>query len=165
MVLLGVVVVLVGLGVLVVEAHVTTAGVLGVPGTLATAAGVGMILAGSGAALWVTIPVAALLAIAGLLTLWVVAGKVVVAGNQELQTGPSALIGTRAVVSSWSGREGQVSAAGTLWSAEPAFGWEDPMPAVGDTVVIAEIDGLTLAVRRPRVWEVKPVWKPSSLSL
>lgn len=165
MVLLGVVVVLVGAALLVVEAHLTTAGVLGTAGTVGSATGVGLILAGSGAALWVTIPVAALLAIAGLLTMLIVAREVVVAGSQEIQAGPDALIGSKAVVRSWSGREGQVTAAGALWHAEPAYGWEDPMPAPGDTVVVSDFEGLTMSVRRPHPWEVAPIWKPSSLSL
>lgn len=165
MVLLGVVAVLIGVAVLVVEAHINTAGVLGVPGTLATATGVGLLLAATGAPLWVTIPAAALLALAGLVTLLVIAREVIVASNQEIRTGPDALIGTKAVVRSWSGREGQVDAAGALWHAELAYGWEDPMPSPGDTVVVAELDGLSVSVRRPHAWEVRPIWKPSSLSL
>jgi Membrane-bound serine protease (ClpP class) len=165
MVLLGVLLVLVGIAVLVLEAHLTTAGVLGVAGTLSTATGVGLILASTGAPLWVTIPIAALMAIAGMVTLMVIAREVIVAGSQEIQTGPEALIGQKAVVSSWSGREGHVTVAGVLWHAEPAYGWEDPLPAPGDTVVVSELDGLSVSVRRPHAWEVKPVWKPSSLSL
>lgn len=165
MVLLGVVLVLVGIAVLIIEAHLTTGGVLGVAGTLSTATGVGLILAATGAPLWVTIPIAALLGITGLVGLLVVAREVIVASNQEIQTGPDALIGSKAVVSSWSGREGQVTVAGALWRAEPAFGWEDPLPARGDTVVVSELDGLSVSVRRPHAWEVKPIWKPSSLSL
>jgi len=165
MVLLGVIAVLVGVAVLVVEAHITTAGVLGVAGTLATATGVGMILGGAGAAWWVTVPVAAFLAIAGLVTMLIIAREVIVARHQEIRSGPDALVGSKAVVRSWSEREGQVSVAGALWHAELAYGWEDPMPAPGDTVVVAELDGLSVAVRRPHAWEVRPIWKPSSLSL
>lgn len=165
MVLLGVVLVLVGLGVLVLEAHLTTAGVLGIAGTASTATGVGLILAATGAPLWVTIPIAALLAVAGLVVLLMVAREVIVAGSQEIRTGPGALIGRKAVVSSWTGREGRVTIDGALWSAEPAYGWEDPLPEPGDTVVITELDGLFVSVRRPHAWEVKPIWKPSSLSL
>ncbi|HWC23801.1 MAG TPA: NfeD family protein [Flexivirga sp.] len=165
MLLLGVLLVLAGVTVVVVEAHVTTAGVLGVAGTLSTASGVGLILAATGAALWVTIPIATLLAIAGLVTMLMIAREVIVAGSQEIRTGPDALVGRKARVTSWSGREGRVTVDGALWHAEPAFGWEDPLPVPGDTVVVTELDGLSLSVRRPHAWEVKPVWKPSSLSL
>lgn len=165
MVLLGVVLVLVGIAVLVIEAHLATAGVLGVAGTLSAATGVGLILAATGARLWVTIPVAVLLAVAGLVVLLMVAREVIVASHQEIRTGPDALIGQKAVVSSWTGREGQVTVAGALWRAEPAYGWEDPLPKPGETVVVSELDGLSVSVRRPHAWEVKPVWKPSSLSL
>lgn len=165
MLLLGVLLVLIGVAVVVVEAHVTTAGVLGVAGTLSTATGVGMILAAAGTPWWLTIPIATLLAIAGLVALLIIAREVVVARRQEICTGPDALVGRKAQVTSWSGREGQVSVDGALWRAEPAYGWEDPMPSPGDTVVVTELEGLSLSVRRPHAWEVKPVWKPSSLSL
>lgn len=165
MVLIGVAGVLAGLILLVVEAHVTTAGVLGVAGVCATAGGIGLILGASGAPLWVTIPVAVLLAIAGLIAMLVIAREVFVAGKRELQTGPSALIGRKAVVGSWSGDEGQVSVDGALWRAELAYGWQDPLPAPGDKVIVAELDGLSVTVRRPTAWEVLPAWKPSSLSL
>jgi len=165
MVLLGVVLVLVGLAVLVVEAHLNTAGVLGAVGVLGTAAGVGTILAGSGAALWVTIPVAAVLALAGLVVMLMVVREVFVAGSQEIRSGPEALIGAKGVVQSWSGRDGHVLLEGALWHAEPAFGWEDPLPVAGDKVVVTELDGLSVLVRRPHAWEVIPPWKPSSLSL
>lgn len=165
MLLLGVIAVLVGVAVLVVEAHISTAGVLGVPGTLATATGVGLILAAAGTPWWLTLPIAALLALAGLVTMLIIAREVIVAGHQEIRTGPSAMIGRKAVVSSWSGREGQVAVDGALWRAELVYGWEDPLPAPGDKVVVTELDGLSLTVRRPHAWEVLPVWKPSSLSL
>jgi len=165
MLVLGVLAIALGVGVLVVEAHVSTAGVLGIPGTLSVAAGVGLILAGSGAPWWLTIPVAALLAIGGLVAMLVIAREVVVASTQEIRSGPDALVGEKGVIQSWSGREGQVSVAGALWHAELAYGWEDPMPAPGQTVVVSEIDGLSIAVRRPNPWEVRPIWKPSSLSL
>jgi len=165
MVLLGVVVVLAGLAVLVIEAHLNTAGVLGAVGVLGTAAGVGTILAGSGAALWVTVPVAAVLALAGLVVMLMVVREVFVAGNQQIRSGPDALIGAKGVVQSWTDREGMVLVEGALWHAEPAFGWEDPLPNPGDKVIVAELDGLSILVRRPHAWEVIPVWKPSSLSL
>jgi len=162
---LGAVLVLAGLAVLVIEAHVSTAGVLGVAGVLAAAAGVGLIIAGFGAALVVAVPVAVVAACAGMVAIAVVAQKVIAARNQLVRVGPSALIGVTATVRTWSESEGQVAADGTLWRARVSWGWEDPPPVPGETVVVNELDGLTVSVRRPHPWEVAPVWVPSSLSL
>ena len=167
MVVLGAVMILVGLGVLVLEAHLATAGVLAVGGVMVSAAGVGVVIAGSGVSLFVAVPVAVVLSLIGLVVVMMVAREVLVARRQEIRTGPSALVGTAAKVRSWDVEqdEGQVAADGTLWRAVPAYGWEDPRPVPGQVVVIDELDGLTLSIRRPHAWEVTPVWTPSSLSL
>ena len=146
-VVLGAVVVLVGIAVVVIEAHATTGGVLAVAGVMAGAAGVGLILAGSGAALVVTIPVAVLLAVLGVLGIMSIARKVVVARNQALRTGPTALVGTVASVRTWSQEEGQVTADGTLWRAVLSRDWQDTRPVPGETVVVDTLDGLTMSVR------------------
>lgn len=159
------IVVLLGLGALVIEAQVSAAGVLGALGVTGVAAGVGAILAGSGIALLITIPIAVVLAGVGLVTMALVAGEVVLARRQPLRSGPEALVGQRAMIHRWNAEDGLVAADGTLWRARLAFGWDDPPPTVGQTVVIHGLDGLTLSVRRPTPWEVQPVWKPSSLSL
>lgn len=146
-VVLGAFVVLVGLAVLVIEAHVTTAGVLAVAGVMAMAAGVGLIIAGSGAPLMLTIPVAVVLAVLGVLGIMLISRKVVVARNQALRTGPTALVGTVATVRTWSRHEGQVTADGTLWHAVLSCDWQDTRPVPGETVVVDTLDGLTLSVR------------------
>lgn len=165
MLALGTVLLLVGLSVLVLEAHVSTAGLLGGAGVMAAAAGMGLIIAALGATLVVAVPVSVVAAGAGLTALTVTAHKVLLARQQDVRTGPSCLIGATATVRTWSDTEGQVIADGTLWSARASWGWEDPPPAPGDTVVINELVGLTVSIRRPHPWEVPPVWVPSSLSL
>jgi membrane-bound ClpP family serine protease len=162
---LGVIVVLAGLAVLVVEAHVSTAGVLGLAGMMAVAAGIGLIIASSGAGLLLAVPVSIVLAITGAVATAIMARKILVARREALRTGPSSLIGTTATVRTWSGDEGQVATDGTLWRARMSYGWEHPLPVPGQMVIVAELDGLTLSVRRPHAWEVVPVWVPSSLSL
>lgn len=146
-VVLGAVVVLVGLAVVVIEAHVTTGGVLAVAGVMAAAAGVGLIMAGSGAALVLTLPVAILLAVAGVLGTLVMGHKVIVARRQVLRTGPTVLIGTEATVRTWGQEEGQVAADGTLWRAVLSGDWQDTRPLPGETVVVDTLDGLTMSVR------------------
>lgn len=164
MVVVGAIVVLIGLAVLVVEAHSPTGGVAGIGGVLAAAAGVGLVLAGSGVTLFVTVPVSVLLALAGLIATLMIVGEVAVARRRPLQAGPDTLAGTTATIRSWSGDSGQVAADGTLWSARLSFGWEDPAPRVGEVVVIDRLDGLNVTIRRPTPWEVTPRWKPSSPS-
>lgn len=162
---LGAVLIAVGVAVVVVEAHASTGGVLGLAGVLAAVAGIGLALAGAGIALVVAVPVVVVLALAGVLATLMMAHKVVVAGRQAVRTGPSALIGRAALVRTWQGDTGQVVADGALWGARRAFGWSGPDPVPGQTVMVSELDGLTLAVRKPFVWEeMLLVWKPSSLS-
>lgn len=165
MVTLGVVAFLVGLAVLVFEAHVPTAGILGLAGVMASAAGVGMVLTGVGASLFLAVPVAAALALGGgAATLWM-AREVLLAHRRIVSTGPRALIGTPATVRTWGEGQGQVAAEGTLWHARMSYWCEGPEPAPGETVIVDELDGLTLSVHRPDPWEVSPTWKPSSPSL
>lgn len=164
MVELGVVIALVGLALLVIEAHVTTAGVLGVVGVLGIAGGLGMVLAGSGVSLFVTIPVAVVLALIGVVAIAMVAGEVLLARRQPVRTGPQALIGEVATVQTWDGIEGQVVVDGALWRARTAYGWQDPPPGLGESVIVADLDGLSIAVRRPNAWEVARAWTRSSLS-
>ncbi len=147
LVVLGAVLVLAGLAVVVIEAHVTTGGVLAVAGVMAIAAGAGLIMAGSGAALVLTIPVAALLAALGVTGIILTARKVLSAGSQQLRTGPTALVGTVATVRTWSQLEGQVTAEGTLWRAVLSRDWQDKRPVPGETVVVDTLDGLTMSVR------------------
>lgn len=164
MVMLGAILIIAGLAVLVIEAHASTAGLLGGVGVLTAAAGLGVILAGSGVTLFVTIPVSVVLALAGVAAMAMVAGEVVLARRRPVSTGPEAMEGKVATVQTWSGDRGQVAADGTLWSAQLAYGWEDPEPKIGETVIISDLDGLSVTIRRPTPWEVTPRWKPSWLS-
>lgn len=163
-VVLGAVLVAVGMAVVVAEAHASTGGVLGLVGVLVGVLGIGLTMAGAGITLLVAVPVAALLALAGAAAALAVANEVRTARRQQVRTGPEALIGRPAVVRTWSYREGQVAAEGSLWQARLAYGWRDPRPVPGETVVIAELDGLTFSVRRPYPSEELSVWTPSSLS-
>lgn len=162
---LGAVLVLVGLVVLVIEAHVSTAGILGLAGAMSTVAGIGLMLAGSGVGLVIAIPVVVVLAVVAVGATLVIASKIRVARSEMVRTGPESLIGVLATVRTWSGDEGQVAADGTLWSARRSLLWNDPPPTPGERVIISELAGLTVSVRRPYPWEVAPVWTPSSLSL
>jgi membrane-bound serine protease (ClpP class) len=164
-VVLGALLMAAGLAVVVAEAHASTGGLLGVVGLLAAAVGIALTMAGSGISLLVAVPVAAALALTGAGATLLVAREVMKARRQAVRTGPTALIGRPATVRTWSYREGQVAAEGSLWQARLAYGWTDPRPVPGETVVISELDGLTVSIRRPHPSEELPVWSPSSQSL
>lgn len=163
-VVLGAVLIAVGLAVVVAEAHASTGGILGLGGVLAAVAGIGLTLAGAGVALVVAIPIAVVLALLGAAGSLVLGRQVLAARRQQVRTGPETLVGRPATVRTWSYAEGMVAADGTLWRAQLAYGWQEPRPRPGETVVIAELEGLTVSVRRPHAGE-ELVWTSSSLSL
>ncbi|HET8594712.1 MAG TPA: NfeD family protein [Intrasporangium sp.] len=165
MVVLGAVLMAAGMAVVVAEAHASTGGVLGLVGLMVGVVGVALVMAGAGVALVVAVPVAAALAVTGAGATLLVAREVRAARRQELRTGPETLVGRPATVRSWSYRTGQVAAEGSLWQARLAYGWTEPRPRPGEPVVISELDGLTVSIRRPLPGEEVPPWRPSSLSL
>lgn len=157
MLILGAVILIVGLVLLVVEGHVSSAGVVGGFGVVGVATGVGLLIRGAGGRAWVAIPAGIAVSVLGVVVLVLGARKVNVALRSRVRSGPDALIGTQATVCSWAGQQGQVSAAGALWSARLESGWgvEDVHPAAGETVVIEHLHGLTLSVRPRQTWELE----------
>ena len=141
---------------LVAEAHLASYGLLGVAGVLAL--GAGGLLAISDAGGSVVLGVAIFLPIAvGLVALMVVAGRKSLAlRRRRPRSGAQALIGRVGVVRHVPEPVGDVMVEGELWRARNS--WADGEPALreGEHVVIEEVHGLTLAVRRAEEWEVLP---------
>jgi membrane-bound ClpP family serine protease len=152
MVEIGVVLVLVGAALLVAEAH-APAGILGVAGGAALAAGAAMALAGVGGG--PAVVVAAVLAAAAVTALWlaVATRKALAAGAQRAGTGREALSGRIGVVRNWGTRGGQVFVDGALWRARRSWADDNAELGEGDPVVVERVSGLTLAVRRAEEWE------------
>jgi membrane-bound serine protease (ClpP class) len=141
---------------LVAEAHVASYGVLGVAGVLALVGGIvaGVSAAGGSVAVAVAfaIPVA-LVAVAWL----VVAGRKALAVRRRRPKGGAAgLIGCVGVIRRAPSPLGDVLVEGELWRARTS--WADGEPALreGEHVVVEQVHGLTLAVRRAEEWEVLP---------
>ncbi|WP_345345745.1 NfeD family protein [Rhodococcus olei] len=154
---IGVVAVLLGLVLILVEAHAPTAGVLSGLSALLIAAGVAALFVSGGVAQVVAIPVAIGLAGVGLVGAAAVGRTVATARRTPIRSGPQGLVGHAATVSSWDGDSGSVQADGGLWRARLAFGCpESPPPRSGDAVVVEAVHGLTLDVRRREPWEVLP---------
>jgi membrane-bound serine protease (ClpP class) len=154
---LGVLALAVGLALLIAEAHVSSAGVLAGLGALAASIGLALLIVASGAGLLVAVPLAVAGAGAAIAAALVAVPRVRAARRAPVQAGPQRLPGSAAKVHSWHGQEGQVEADGGLWRARLAYpGADQDAPAPGEVVIVQEIRGLTLAVRRREPWEVEP---------
>lgn len=154
---IGVVAVVLGLILILVEAHAPTAGVLSGLSALLIAAGVAMLFIADGVAEVVAVPVAIGMAGIGLVGAAAVGRTALSARRAPVRSGPQGLVGHEATVSNWDGALGQVRADGGLWKARIEFGYpQSPPPAAGESVVVESIHGLTLNVRRREPWEVLP---------
>ena len=139
---------------LVAEAHLASYGLLGVAGVLAL--GAGGLLAISEAGGSVALGLAIFLPIAvGLVALMVVAGRKSLAlRRRRPRSGAEALVGRVGVVRHVPAPVGDVLVEGELWRARNS--WADDELREGEHVVIEEVHGLTLGVRRAEEWEVLP---------
>jgi len=151
---LGIVLLIVGAVLAVVEAHLPTGGAIGVPAIAALVAGAALTLTGLGGGAALAVPAAAGAGAAAAGYLLLATRKVAVARRALVRGGSEALVGSAAVVRGWQGASGQVFANGALWRARLGWSHEDGPPQPGDYVVIERVDGLTLSVRKAEEWEV-----------
>jgi membrane-bound ClpP family serine protease len=152
MVAIGVTLVLVGVLLLVAEAHVP-AGFLGVLGGVSLAGGATLAIAGAGGGLGLVL--AALFAAGAVAGLWMVLAtrKALATRALRASSGREALSGRMGVVRNWTGGGGQVLVDGALWRARPSWPEADEELREGDPVVVERVSELTLAVRRAEDWE------------
>jgi membrane-bound ClpP family serine protease len=148
----GVALLLFGAALLVAEAHVP-AGVLGGLGALALSGGAALAIAGAGGGL--AIVLSAVLAAGAVAGLWlaVATRKALATRKLRASSGREALSGRLGVVRSWSNGGGQVFVDGALWGARRSWADDEDELGVGDPVVVEQVSGLTLAVRRAEEWE------------
>ena len=147
---------IVGLALLVAEAHLPTFGIVGAAGVAALAAGIVLALVGAGGslalALGVTLP---LVAGAGALG-FVAIRQARAAARRRARCGSEGLVGRLGVVRRPLDPQGQIMVDGELWRARRSWAEEDrPAPAEGEPVVVDDVHGLTLTVRRAELWEVE----------
>lgn len=154
---LGLVLLIVGALVSVVEAHYPTHGVAGGVGVAVMA--VGAVLAISGLGAGVIIGLLGGLALAGVggtaVGLTVKRGAEV--RRRRVRGGAEGLIGQIGVVRSWDGSTGSISLQGAVWQARRSPAVDDeqqPELAGGDRVVVERLTGLTLSVRPAEEWEL-----------
>jgi membrane-bound serine protease (ClpP class) len=135
----GLALVLLGLALLVIDAHVTSHGALTVSGLVALSIGLVTLFHNAPSPYHTSVPlvVAITLAIGGF---WAFAvSKAIAVRRRPAVVGPSQLVGMQGTV-----REGgQVFVRGELWRARS----QEPLH-LGDRVQVDELDGLTLSVHR-----------------
>lgn len=151
---LGFVLLLIGVILVVAEAHMPGL-VLGSAGGVALIAGSIIVIGALGGAALVAVPIGVVLgAVVGggmLLTV----RRVVGAQVPRARAGAEALCGRVGVVRGWSESAGHVFIDGALWRARLQPADEVPQELCeGDTVVVERVSGLTLSVRRAEDWEL-----------
>ena len=153
---LGIALIVVGLILVLAEAHMSTGGLIGAFAALAAIGGVTLLLlaAGAGAAVVLAVALCAVALTASMLVVW--RRRILRPLRTRPRTGREALIGHVGVVRSLSDSEAQVFLDGSLWRAEP-----DPVHGQdglheGERVVVERVNGLTLRVRRAEEWELHP---------
>jgi membrane-bound ClpP family serine protease len=153
MVEVGMALLLVGVALLVAEAHVP-GGILGAAGGVALATGAALAIAGAGAG--AAVVVAAVLAALATTAVWLLVAtrKSLAARRLRAVSGREALSGMTGVVRSWNGEGGQVFVDGALWRARNDWPDDPEQIRTGDAVVVERVSGLTLGVRRAEKWEV-----------
>jgi membrane-bound ClpP family serine protease len=151
---LGLVLLIMGATLVVVEAHVP-GGVAGAAGGVALIVGGVMVIAALGGSVALAVPMAVGIgAVVGGWTL-VAARKTVAVRRGRVQAGAEGLEGRVGVVRRWSEPAGQVFVDGALWRARRDWiGPEGGALDEGDPVVVERVRGLTLCVRRAEEWEL-----------
>jgi membrane-bound ClpP family serine protease len=144
-----VVLVIAGASLLIAEAHVASYGVLGTAGiaALATAGVLAVGAAGGSALLGLALTLPAVAVAAWLLA--IVARKALAVRGRRPRGGAEQLIGRIGVV-----RHGNVFVDGELWRAQRSWVDEERTLPEGEQVVVEQVKGLTLSVRRAEEWEV-----------
>ncbi len=146
----------VGLGLLVVEAHLPTYGVLGTAGIAALVAGIALAVVQSGGSLWLALGLVLPIAAAALAVGGFAMRKALAASRRRARCGADELVGHVGVVRRPLDPLGHVVIDGELWRARRSWAEEDEQPpAEGEPVVVDRVQGLTLSVRRAEVWEVE----------
>jgi membrane-bound serine protease (ClpP class) len=141
---------IIGAALLVAEAHLASYGILGVTGAVAIVAGGVLAISAAGGsvalALALVLPVAVALAAFSLIA----TRKALAVRKRRPQGGASGLVGRIGVM-----RHGDVMVEGERWRARSSWA-DEPALREGEHVVIEQVHGLTLAVRRAEEWEVLP---------
>ena len=153
--MLGLTLVILGVALMMAEAHLPSHGMLGTGAAAALTAGVVLALSTAGAAGAAVVAAGVTVALAGLALAGVLLMKSLAARRLSVRNGPKALAGRVATVRTVPAPVGQVQLDGALWRARLWELEEEGVPlAEGSAVIVESIDGLTLTVRPAEEWEV-----------
>jgi membrane-bound serine protease (ClpP class) len=156
MTLLTLALVLLGLGLLVAEAHLPTYGAVGTAGIVALGGALALAVVASGGSVALALGLALPLVAGALLLGGVAVTKARAAARRRRPCGAEGLVGQVGVVRRPLDPLGQVAVEGELWRARRSWAEEDELPpAEGEPVVVDRVQGLTLSVRRAEPWEVE----------
>ncbi len=150
---LGMALLVIGAVVAVAEAHYPTHGIAGGLGVVLMAIGAVVAISALGAGLALGLLTGAALAGigAGVVTVSVRKGSAV--RGRRIRTGAEGMIGHVGVVRDWVDSNGRVALDGSLWRARRSATEEDGLHA-GDQVVVEQLSGLTVSVRKAEEWEL-----------
>lgn len=140
----GILLLLLGFGLIIAEAHLPTSGILGGGGVLSLAAG-GLVLFDTGTdavELNVVVAITVAVVLGGLMMVMV--ERAVRAHRRPVHTGWEEMVGAEGVVRVALRPAGQVFVAGALWRARAA---DDETIDTGYRVRVESVEGLTLVVR------------------
>lgn len=150
---LGIALLVTGTALLIVEAHVTSYGILGIAGLLAMVAGAAVSVDAAGGGPLLVAAIVLLLGASGGAVVLAMTVRVMASARSRARTGTEALVGRVGEVRAVPGPVGQVFVDGALWRARPSVDEEEAIQA-GDRVVVERVAGLTLTVRRAEEWEL-----------
>ena len=141
--------VVIGASLMIAEAHVPSYGLLGVSGLAAFALACVLAIGAAGGSVLLALALVVPAAAVGGGLVAVAAGKALAVRRQRPRTGPEGLIGRIGVF-----RGGDVVVQGERWRARRSWAEDEPALNDGDEVVVEQVQGLTLSVRRAEEWEV-----------
>ena len=138
-----------------VEAHVTTGGLIAGVAVVALVGGVTLLSVGAGVGVLGVLVVAAGVLAASLAGLAVVGRSLLTVRSQRPRSGAEAMVGHVGVIRG-STPAPRVFVDGGLWRAAPSILDEGRALHEGDRVVVERVSGLTLGVRKAEEWELNP---------
>ncbi len=145
-----------GLVLLVAEAHLPTYGVLGAGGVAALVGAIVVAVDAAGGGVVLGLALAFPIGAAGAAVGAVAVRKALAANRRPARGGAEGLLGHVGTVRRPLDPMGHVLVDGELWRARCSWAEEDePPPHEGDRVVVEEVRGLTLTVRRAEEWELR----------
>jgi membrane-bound ClpP family serine protease len=153
---LGLILLVVGALVAVVEAHYPTHGIAGGLGVAVMAIGAVLAISGLGAGVILGLLGGLTLAGAGGAGVALTVKHAARVRHRRVRGGAEGLIGQIGVVRNWAEPTGSVSLHGGVWNARRSPSIDDELLqlARGDRVVIERLTGLTVSVRRAEEWEL-----------